>query len=165
MNQIPRFCVCRSSLLRRNPFTRWSSKPIYSSSSLISNNPTSSNLITLVSRFHHTPQFFSTPGNHVRRSIVAEYSFGDDPLRDELYEIREAIEHARKSIELGTLPDPFDAVWIPKDKLDALKERFDLPLDDEDRKSGVVRKSRIDGSWIHIQLLGEALNETRAFAR
>ncbi|KAI3950929.1 hypothetical protein MKW92_002441 [Papaver armeniacum] len=70
MNQLLRFCcVCRRSVLRRNPFA---SKPISFSSSLISNNPTSSNLILrLISKSHHTfnypPQIFSTHGNQFRK--------------------------------------------------------------------------------------------------
>ncbi|KAI3960015.1 hypothetical protein MKW98_016739 [Papaver atlanticum] len=145
MNQLSRFCVCRS-VLRRNPFARWSAKPI--SSSLISSNPTSSNLIMLISKFHHTfnfpPTIFSTPGNRFRKfsgepvggdPAAAESNFGDDDLEDEIseeddlkyeiFELHEEICGARENIELCTLP-PLDAVKIPADKLKAIMENFGL---------------------------------------
>ncbi|KAI3879540.1 hypothetical protein MKX03_012727 [Papaver bracteatum] len=90
MNPISRFCMCR-----RNPFTRWSSKPI-SSSPLVPNNLTSANLIIVVSKFHHTlnysPEIFSTPGNHFRKfsgepvAASAEREFDDDYLEKEIFE-------------------------------------------------------------------------------
>ncbi|KAI3960016.1 hypothetical protein MKW98_016740, partial [Papaver atlanticum] len=145
MNQLSRFRVCRS-VLRRNPFARWSAKPI--SSSLISSNPTSSNLIMLISKFHHTfnypPTIFSTPGNRFQKfsgepvggdPAAAESNFDDDDLEDEIseeddlkyeiFELLEEIDEAQENIELCTLP-PLDAVKIPADKLKALMGKFGL---------------------------------------
>ncbi|MCL7044245.1 hypothetical protein MKW94_004603 [Papaver nudicaule] len=128
MNQISRFCVCRS-LLRRNPFTRWSSKPI-SSSSLISNNPTSSNLMKPISKFHHTfnypPQIFSIPGNRFRKfsgEPAAECDFDVDYLNDEIFKVQSAIVHARSSIETGTL-SAHDAVKTLSEEYNALLEKL-----------------------------------------
>ncbi|KAI3834546.1 hypothetical protein MKW92_015122 [Papaver armeniacum] len=146
MNQLLRFCcVCRRSVLRRNPFA---SKPISFSSSLISNNPTSSNLILrLISKSHHTfnypPQIFSTHGNQFRKfsgepvgghpaAAAAECNSDDDDeiseeddLKYEIVELHEYICMTRVNIELCTLP-PLDAVKIPADKLKAIMEKFGL---------------------------------------
>ncbi|KAI3860659.1 hypothetical protein MKX03_009364 [Papaver bracteatum] len=137
-----RYSVCRSSVLRRNPFA---SKPI--SSSLISNNPTSSNLILiLISKFHHTfnypPQIFSTHGNQFRKfsgepvgghpAAAAECNSDDDDeiseedyLKYEIYELHMDIGGARDNIELCSLP-PLDAVKIPADNLKTLLKKFGL---------------------------------------
>ncbi|MCL7045536.1 hypothetical protein MKW94_020225 [Papaver nudicaule] len=127
MNRILRSSVCRSSLSRRNSFTRWSSKPISSSSSLVSNNPTSSNLITVpISKFYHT--VFSTPGHHFRKEAAAppaECNFDHGDLEKEISEIHEAVIYARHSIESGT-GSPLVAVKIPKDKCNALMEKLGL---------------------------------------
>ncbi|KAI3837496.1 hypothetical protein MKW92_042120 [Papaver armeniacum] len=127
MNPISRFCMCR-----RNPFTRWSSKPI-SSSPLIPNKPASANLITLVSKFHHTSNYppakiFLTTGNHFRTfsgepAAAAECEFNDDYLEKEIFEVYEAGMDAQTNIELGSLP-PLDAVNIPADKFNALMEKL-----------------------------------------
>ncbi|KAI3918887.1 hypothetical protein MKW98_017335 [Papaver atlanticum] len=105
MNQILRFCVCRS-VVRRNPFA---SKPI--SSSLISNNPTSLNLILiLISKFHHTfnypPQIFSTPGNQFRK--FSGEPVGEDPATAECNSDDEISEEDYLKYELCSLP-PLDA--------------------------------------------------------
>ncbi|KAI3941692.1 hypothetical protein MKX01_018282 [Papaver californicum] len=117
MNRISRFSVCRS-LFRRNPFSRWSPKPI--SSSLISINPTSSNLITL-SKFHHTfnypPQIFSTPGNHFRKfSGAAAAKCGK--IGFELGDWYRAVgrfkgESSESENESDTLPTAQDQIAMP----------------------------------------------------
>ncbi|RZC87835.1 hypothetical protein C5167_028289 [Papaver somniferum] len=136
MNQISKLSVCRS-LLRRNPFTRWSSKPL--SSSLISNSPTSSNLVTIISKFHHTfnypPQIFSIPGNNLRKfsgDAAAEHNFSANDLEMEIFDMNSAVSDARDDIELASLP-PLDAVKILAVKYKAFIEKWGLhSVKDED---------------------------------
>ncbi|MCL7023404.1 hypothetical protein MKW94_014100, partial [Papaver nudicaule] len=142
MNQLSKICVCRS-VSRKNPFARWSLKPI-SSSSLVSNNSTSLNLKTLISKFHHTfsypPQTFSTPAGGEPAAVsedpaVAERN-SDDNQEDEIseddfdldYAIHEIIEEtgeARDHIDLGTIP-PLEAIKPPLELFKALLEKLGL---------------------------------------
>ncbi|XP_026397818.1 uncharacterized protein LOC113293377 [Papaver somniferum] len=127
MNQ--RYCVCRS-VLRRNPFTRWSSKPISSScSSLISNNPTSSILVSkYLHTFNYPPQIFLTSGNHFRKfsgQAAEKCNFEENYLKEEKSKVHSAVIDAWMHIELGTLP-PLDAAKIPADQFNAFKQKFDL---------------------------------------
>ncbi|KAI3879536.1 hypothetical protein MKX03_012723 [Papaver bracteatum] len=149
MNQILRFSACRRSLLRRDQFTRWSSKPI-SSSPLISNNQTSS-------KFHHTlnypPQIFSTPGNHFRKfsgePAAAECKFN---LIREICRVHDAVLDAQGNIELGYLP-PLDAAKIPAEKFKALMEKLGLNKE----KSGDYPEE--------IQSLKESVDQVVAFGK
>ncbi|MCL7048899.1 hypothetical protein MKW94_027984, partial [Papaver nudicaule] len=134
MNQISRICVCRS-LLR---FARWASKPISSPSSLISNDPTSSNLVrTIISKSHHTfnyhpAQIFSSRGNQFRKcsgepaAAAAECNMDVDDLEDDIHELHEEINEARDHIELCSLP-PLDAALLINFGLENVKYRDYLP--------------------------------------
>ncbi|MCL7047151.1 hypothetical protein MKW94_016460, partial [Papaver nudicaule] len=156
MNQISRFCVCSRSVLRRNPFTRWSSKPI--SSSFISNNPTSS----IISKFHHTfnypPQI---PLNHFRKfsgkAATAECNFGDDDLEKMISKIHAALSEARDGVEYGYL-SPHKAVMIPAREFDAFMKKLGL-----DNKKAGDYPHHLKRFREKIQLLKEEVDETVAF--
>ncbi|KAI3922885.1 hypothetical protein MKW98_007016 [Papaver atlanticum] len=110
MNRISGFSVSKS-LLRRNPFTRSSAKPV--SSSLNSINPTSSNLIT-----------------------QAAGECNADYLKKEISKVHSAVIDAWMNIELGTLP-PLDASKILADQFNAFMEKFGL--ENGDRQHHLLR--------------------------
>ncbi|KAI3845090.1 hypothetical protein MKX03_035565, partial [Papaver bracteatum] len=168
MNQISRISGISlfRSVLRRNPFRKWSSKPIisnYSTSSdviktyppQIPNYSTSSDLIKT-----YPPQI---PRNHLwefsGKPAAAEYIFGDDYLKKEFSEVSIAAADAQESIELGTVP-PLDAVKIPEEKFKALMEK--LGLDNE--KAGDY-PPHLQRFRKNIESLRDYVDETVAFGR